>query len=295
MDFKSIILFVLIVVFIYLLLDFFLPNRKKKIEDRLYEVKLLHASEEEKIKEKSLFERIFITLQLIALKYFGRHFRKISNSSIEMKLQRAGRDEMVYQFYAKRIVLAAVLGVIVSIATFDLLYISLAAAVGFYLPLRRLNEEIENRKKQIKEEIPSFFDMLAVVTPASDNFEQALDSIVGKLDGVFTEEFRIYLDEVNLGKSRKDALFSLAERCDVDEVHSLARQVINTQKLGTGLADTLEGQAEKSRGLKKEMAEEKAHKASTTLLLPTVFLLLSLIIFLLGPTLIDIFRAFTSF
>lgn len=295
MDFRSIILFVAIIVFVKLLFDYLYPDPKKALESRMVELKLSSSTQKEREKEMSLISRIYLTFEYILLKAFGDKFQKIFSESTKLKLQKAGQGDNVEQFYAKKIIFAAFLGVFMMVVRPEFLAIIFGMIVGFVYPDYKLKKQIEKRRQIIKEEIPEFFDLMVATYPSTSGFDEAVRKIVERGDGVLVDEFRLYLSEKNSGKTTRDALLSFAERCDTKEVDSFVRQVINSEKLGTELADTLKEQADKMRGLKKEIAEIKAKNASKLLLLPTILLFIAIIVVLMGPSILDIIEGFGSF
>jgi tight adherence protein C len=94
------------------------------------------------------------------------------------------------------------------------------------------------------------------------------------------------------GMSRTDALRNLAQRTGVDDVYSLVAMLIQTDRLGTSVADALRAHAESMRTRRRQRAEQLARQASVKLAFPLVLLIFpALLVILLGPSGILLFRA----
>jgi len=97
--------------------------------------------------------------------------------------------------------------------------------------------------------------------------------------------------EMRAGKSRKDALKSLAMRVDVDDVTSWVTLLIQTDKFGTSIAQALRIHSDSMRTKRYQRAEEMAAKLPVKLTFPLImFIFPSLFIAILGPSMIQVFR-----
>lgn len=291
MTFQGIVLFVLIMLFVVLLLDMLFPDHQKALLDRIEGMKLYNAPEKDRKMNESLFARIYEATEKKFLIYFGDKLAASgSMNSLKGKLIRAGEvDTDPLQHRAKRIIFAfAFAGV--ALMTKDIRIITLAAAIGAYYPDYSLKNKITERETKIKEGIPDFLDLLAAIFPGSDGLEDAIKRIVKRSDSnnIIVHEFQRMIEEINAGKRKKEALRDLADRCGVKEIDTLVTQIIQSEALGTPMAETLKNQAGRMRELKKQLAEIKARKASITLLLPTVFLLLAIVIVIVGPSIVQL-------
>ena len=100
---------------------------------------------------------------------------------------------------------------------------------------------------------------------------------------ILSSEFELANFETRAGKSTTDALRALAVRTGVAEVSSLVAMLIQTERFGTGLADTLRIHADGMRLRRLQRAEEQANKAPLKMLFPTVFIFVAMIIIIVGP------------
>jgi len=102
--------------------------------------------------------------------------------------------------------------------------------------------------------------------------------------------------EVRAGKSRESALRDLGERTMLDDVKSFVAMLIQTEKLGTSLADSLRIHSDSLRTIRRQKAEEAAAKTSVKLMFPLVFLIMpALFVVMLMPALLRLGRVFSGF
>jgi tight adherence protein C len=100
---------------------------------------------------------------------------------------------------------------------------------------------------------------------------------------------KLYGLEVNAGKRRADSLRNLANRSDVDDLKSLAAVLIQTDRFGTSVAQSLRVYAESMRVKRRQRAEERAAKMSIKMIPPLVFFIFpAIFIIVLGPGIISI-------
>ncbi|NNG46088.1 MAG: type II secretion system F family protein, partial [Deltaproteobacteria bacterium] len=106
-----------------------------------------------------------------------------------------------------------------------------------------------------------------------------------------SEEFDIVNREMIAGKPRQEALRALADRTGVEDVKSFVAMLIQTEKLGTSLSQSLRVHADSLRTKRRQRAEEAAAKTTIKLVFPLVLLLFpALFIVLLGPGVIQVFK-----
>jgi tight adherence protein C len=170
----------------------------------------------------------------------------------------------------------------------------LGVAVGFVIPGLLLQLKIRKRKEQITDSLPDALDLLVVCVEAGLGLNAAFVKITEefKLSGpVLSEEFDIVNREMVAGKPRQDALRALAERTAVEEVKSLVAMLVQTEKLGTSLAQSLRVHSDSLRTRRRQKAEEAAAKTTIKLVFPLVFLLFpALFIVILGPGVLQIIQ-----
>ena len=149
------------------------------------------------------------------------------------------------------------------------------------------------RKAAMEQQIPDVLDLLSVSVAAGLGFERAMLHIINTMDGPLIDEFTVTYREMSMGRSRKDALALLGERCAVEDLTSVTGALIQAGDLGIPIRNVLQTQATAIRRAHRSKVQEKAAKVSTKILLPMIaFIFPVLIIVLLGPSLITIVEVF---
>ncbi|HHT9111126.1 MAG TPA: type II secretion system F family protein [Candidatus Brocadiaceae bacterium] len=168
--------------------------------------------------------------------------------------------------------------------------------IGFYLPEIWLRMKIARRKEKILEGFPDALDMLVVCVESGMGMDSAIDRVAREMqygNKPLSEEFKLYNREMRLGKSRRDALKGLASRIKLEQVKSLVTLLIQTDKFGTSIAQSLRAHSDFLRVQRHLLAEEKAAKLALKLLFPLIFFIFpSLFVIILGPAIISALVAF---
>jgi tight adherence protein C len=155
---------------------------------------------------------------------------------------------------------------------------------GFYLPTALIQSKIRRRQDVIIKAMPDALDLLTVCVEAGLGFDQAMSQVNMKWDNELSLAFGRVLQEIRLGKLRREALRDMAERIEVPEMTSFAAAIIQADQLGVSMAKVLRIQSEQMRIRRRQRAEKKAHEAPIKMLIPMAFLIFpSIYIVLLGP------------
>lgn len=296
LTFQGVILFILICALVYMVVEMLMPDHEKMMLERLQGMKLYSATEKERQMEKSLFTRVYNMAEKLFLRHMGEQItRGGSLAPLQIKLLQAGVQDDIepMQHRAKRFIFSIGF-TIIAMPTGEYKIIVAAVVIGFLYPDYKLKKTTEGRREKIKDDIADFLDLLAATYPGSKGFEDAIQRICERSSGIIPDEFQKMVDEINAGKRKKDALKALANRCGVNEIDMLVNQIIQSESLGTGLESTLRTQADKMRILKRTQAEIKARKAAITLLMPSVFLLVSILIVIAGPSIVQLLQVMSS-
>ncbi len=170
----------------------------------------------------------------------------------------------------------------------------LAGFVGYRIPDLILSSWIRKRQQQIAAGLPDALDLLVISVEAGLSLNAALLRVSTDLKlrcPSIAEEFNRVTHDLRTGISREEALRKLSNRNKVEDLRILVGALILADRLGTSIADTLRAQADSLRTRIQQKAQEKAAKAGIKILLPLVlFILPALIIILMGPGLIAVFR-----
>jgi tight adherence protein C len=201
-------------------------------------------------------------------------------------------------FYGVKIGLAITLLVVFSamgmIKWNPLLAVSLPVLSGALIPDVWLARKSRNRKERIQLAIPDVLDLTVVCVEAGLGLDQALMRIgqevrTGHPD--LSEELRLYNLEVNAGRNRADALRNLGGRTDVEDLRSLTAVLIQTDRFGTSIAQSLRVFSESLRTKRRQRAEERAAKTTVKMVPVLVFFIFpSIFIVVLFPAVLAIIR-----
>jgi tight adherence protein C len=162
-----------------------------------------------------------------------------------------------------------------------------AAGVGFMLPGIILGKMIKRRNETIRLALPDVLDLLVVCTEAGCGLDQAIVNVSRELKSVhpaMSEELSMVNMEIMAGTSRADALRHLGKRCGEDEIKKLVALLVQTDRFGTSISDSLRTQSDYLRIRRRQEAEEKAGKVGVKLVFPIFFFCLpSLLVVTAGP------------
>jgi tight adherence protein C len=173
-----------------------------------------------------------------------------------------------------------------------LLYALGAGALGWYLPWMLLKSKADRRKDDIIKKLPDALDLMTICVDAGLVFNAAMQKVNEKWDDPLSNEFGRVIHEMQLGKSRRQALRDMADRLDVPDVTSFLAAVIQADQLGVGIGKVLRIQSEQMRVRRRQRAEEKAQQAPVKMMFPMVFLIFpSIFIVLLGPAGFQVLRS----
>ncbi|MFW6068380.1 MAG: type II secretion system F family protein [Chloroflexota bacterium] len=173
-----------------------------------------------------------------------------------------------------------------------ILYTILFAGVGFMLPQLWLRSVIDRRKAEIIKKLPDALDLMTICVDAGLTFDGAMDKVYQKWTDPLSLEFGRVIYEMQLGKSRRQALRDMVDRIDVADVTSFVASVLQADQLGVSIGKVLRIQSEQMRVRRRQRAEEKAQQAPIKMLFPMVFLIFpAMFIVLLGPAGFQIIRS----
>ena len=170
----------------------------------------------------------------------------------------------------------------------------LAASLGYYLPNAVLARLVVRRRREIFETIPDALDLLTVCVEAGLSLERAMVKVAGEIhikSAVLAQELQLVLMEMRAGFSKERALRNFALRSGVEDVDTLVAMLIQSERFGTSVGDSLRVHAENLRHKRRVLAEECAAKIGLKLLFPLIFCIFpTLLMVLLGPAAIQISR-----
>ena len=198
---------------------------------------------------------------------------------LQQRLVTAGYrgNEAVAVFLGLRVGLALLLFVLFSssLVVRSNLFVALAACgMGWILPGMLLARKAKRRQHKIRLGLPDALDLLVVSVEAGLGLDQAIQRVADELAFAHPEladEMRLINLELRAGKARSEALRNFGERTQVDDVISLVTMLVQTDKFGTSVAQSLRVHSDTSRTKRRQRAEEAAAKTGVKMVFPLVF------------------------
>lgn len=175
-----------------------------------------------------------------------------------------------------------------------MLAIGAAAVAGFWGPNEYIKIKAQRRQKEIQRGLANALDLLVVCVESGLGLDQAIVQVAKELAHAhreISEEFAFVNLELKAGKRRLDALRNLGERTSVDDLRKLVAVLIQADRFGTGIGQSLRAHADFMRIQARQVAEEKAAKLGVKLVFPIFFCILpSLFVVTVGPMAVKIVR-----
>ena len=169
-----------------------------------------------------------------------------------------------------------------------------AGAMGFFGPNEWVNLKAKKRQKEISRGLPNSLDLMVVCVESGLGLDQAILQVSKELEHAhpdISEEFALVNLELKAGKRRVEALRNLSERTASDDLKKLVAVLIQADRFGTGVAQSLRAHSDFMRVQAKQIAEEKAAKLGVKLVFPIFFCILpSLFVVTVGPVVVKIMR-----
>ena len=199
--------------------------------------------------------------------------------TLRLRLVQAGyrRDEALTIFFGIRISLALGLFALMSSSIFgrpNLMYAFGGLGFGYIIPGMILARKAKARAHRIRLALADMLDLLVVSVEAGLGLDQAISRVGAELAFAYPElsdELRLINLELRAGKARSEALRNLADRTGVDDLSSLVTMLIQTDKFGTSVAQSLRVYSETLRTKRRQRAEEAAAKTGVKMVFPLVF------------------------
>jgi tight adherence protein C len=207
-------------------------------------------------------------------------------------------SDTIYMMHASKVILPLVLvgGLWSSgLIWMNPVFLSIAGIlVGFLGPEFWLTWRVRARQRLIRLGLPDALDLLVVCVEAGLGLDQAMLRVAEEIQIVhprLSEELQIVILEMRMGKSRVEALRELSARTGVEEIKALATMLIQTDRFGTSVAQSLRVHSDNLRTRRRQRAEEMAAKTTVKMVGPLVFFIFpALFLVIFGPAVISIMR-----
>lgn len=272
------------------------PEAKDPIAERLAEFSFRDEmmSLEEIELSQSFYERIILPLFNRVGEFSSKFTPQATLESARRKLEMAGNPMQMDPafFLALRFIIAILFGgLILSLYVFGGRNIAqgmglsaLFTLIGFIFPDMWLSGRMRGRQKMIFRAMPDALDLLTICVEAGLGFDAAMSRVHEKWVNDLGLELGRVIQEIRLGKLRRDALRDMSDRLGVPEMTSFVAAVIQSEQLGVSMAKVLRIQSDQMRVRRRQMAEEEAHRAPIKMVFPIALLIFpSIMLILLGP------------
>jgi tight adherence protein C len=167
--------------------------------------------------------------------------------------------------------------------------------LGYWLPNIVLTNAVQRRQNEIRSALADSIDLLTICVEAGLGFDAALAHVSKNTDGPLADEFYRTLQEVQLGRSRNEAMRNLADRSNIPELRAFVLAMVQADIFGVSVANVLRIQAKDMRVKRRQLAEERAMKVPIKVLFPVLFCIFpALFVVILGPAIMRIADVFAK-
>ena len=220
----------------------------------------------------------------------------------KLMLMRAGyrRPEALTALRGAKILVPVILAAVVlitGISSYNPLFVwALALIGGYLLPDMWLSRKVKKRQNTLRKALPDALDLLVVCIEAGLGLDQAFMRVSQELRITHPElcaELDLVNAQIRVGRTRIEAMRELATRTGVDDIKALVAMLIQTDRFGTSVSQSLRVHADDMRMKRRQRAEEAAAKTPVKMVPPLVFFIFpALFVVILGPAVITIYRQF---
>ena len=169
-----------------------------------------------------------------------------------------------------------------------------ALGLGYLLPDMWLSWRVGSRQRRLRKGLPDALDLLVICVEAGLGLDQALMKVSQDMKishAELSEELQFVNLEMRVGKTRIEALRELGRRTGLDDIKALVAMLIQTERFGTSIAQSLRVYSDDMRIKRRQRAEEMSAKTSVKMVPPLVFFIFpALMVVILGPAVITLIR-----
>ncbi len=221
--------------------------------------------------------------------------------AIKKQLRYAGifMEAADFQFIKQAFLIGVVFLTVIIIIVVDmeplimLLVLMCGLLLGVMGPTMYLKSRVTSHQTGIKKQLPDAMDLLCVCIEAGLSFDAALLKVSQKLKGPFIDELLIVYREIQMGRTRREALQNLCDATNLDELKTFASALVQAEQLGIPINNVMRAQSEQLRVERSQQAKEKGMKASIKMLVPMLLFIFPVVfIILMGPTVMNIIETF---
>ena len=174
------------------------------------------------------------------------------------------------------------------------MFFPLALLLGYLIPDIWLTWKVRSRQRRLRRALPDALDLLVICVEAGLGLDQALMKVSQELritHRELSDEFQLVNLEMRVGKTRIEALHELGRRTGLDDIKSLVAMLVQTERFGTSIAQSLRVYSDDMRIRRRQRAEEMSAKTTVKMVPPLVFFIFpALMVVILGPAVITLIR-----
>lgn len=180
-------------------------------------------------------------------------------------------------------------------APFSILLATAGSVMMFFLPDVLINSRAHDRQQAITLALPDTLDQMTIAVEAGLGFDSAMAKAARSGDGPLPEELVRVLQDMSIGRTRRDSFIELERRTNSEDLRRFVRAIMQADAYGVAIGDVLRVQAGEMRLKRRQRAEEQAQKVTVKILFPLVFCLLPVMfIVILTPAVIGIIEQFNA-
>ena len=256
-------------------------------------------SYKDEIRSKSFMDRVVKPILSKLTGLIGRFLpkRNGNNQKLKQQLEQAGLAMSPEDYTTLQLVLMLLGGLagalygVLDHANFayKLIYTVVGAFAVYAIMRYLLASKVTSRKAAMEKQLPDMLDLLSVSVEAGMAFERSMLHVTETMEGPLIDELTVTYRDMSMGRSRKEALTLMAERCGLPELESFTGAIVQAGQLGIPMRNVLKTQSEAMRSARRAKVQEKAQQVSTKILIPMLlFIFPVLFVVLLAPSLISI-------
>jgi len=251
----------------------------------------------------SIRERVFAPLFQKLIEFAARAAPSRARRTVAADLQMAGSRMNPNMFLGLRSILMfglptfAVLYVLGQgrLELMEIVILALALIWGRRMPTMWLNRRIRARQRAIDRHLPYSLDLMVACLEGGLSLDASLAKVVEQTDGPLAWEIRRTLQEMALGRPTTDAIRDLGERTGAPGLKRLTEDIVQADRMGISIADSLRSLARDARVMRRQAAEELARKAPIKMVPVLIFCVLpALGIVTTAPAAILLMRTFSQ-
>jgi tight adherence protein C len=174
----------------------------------------------------------------------------------------------------------------------------IALMLGYLIPDIWLTSRVRSRQHRLRRGLPDALDLLVICVEAGLGLDQAIMKVSQELRIThrdLSEEFQLVNLEMRVGKTRIEALHELGRRTGLEDIKSLVAMLVQTERFGTSVGQSLRVYSDDMRIRRRQRAEEMSAKTTVKMVPPLVFFIFpALVVVILSPAVLTLIKQFSG-